>query len=128
MEQHNVILSGAGKRKKKGNLGIPGSNFRDNDKFPRALGGLERSTSSPQHLEHIYPSNTSWRLELKIASLDKLESGGGKKINSSRNVYFWEEPEEEEERSGFNALFRACKEIITGAKMREGEDGERAGK
>lgn len=79
MEQHNVILSGAGKRKKKGYLGIPGSNFRDNDKFPRALGGLERSTSSPQHLEHIYPSNTSWRLELKIASLDKLESGGEKK-------------------------------------------------
>lgn len=54
--------------------------------------------------------------------------GGKKKINSSRNVYFWEEPEEEEERSGFNALFRACKEIITGAKMREGEDGGRAGK
>lgn len=74
------------------------------------------------------PSNTSWWLELKIASLDKLESGGEKKINSSRNVYFWEEPEEEEERSGFNALFRACKEIITGAKMREGEDGGRAGK
>lgn len=49
-----------------------------------------------------------------------------KRINSSRNVYFWEEPEEEEERSGFNALFRACKEIITGAKMREGEDGGRA--
>lgn len=51
---------------------------------------------------------------------------GGGRINSSWNVYFWEEPEEKEERSGFNALFRACKEIITGAKMREGEDGGRA--
>lgn len=80
MEQHNAILSGAGKpEKKKGDLGIPGSNFRDNDKFPRALGGLECCTSSSQHLEHIYPSNTSWQLELKIASLDKLESGGEKK-------------------------------------------------
>lgn len=49
-----------------------------------------------------------------------------RKKNSSRNVYFWEEPEEEEERSGFKALFRACKEIITGAKRREGEDGGRA--
>lgn len=66
-------------KKKKGDLGIPGSNFRDNDKFPRALGGLECCTSSSQHLEHIYPSNTSWQLELKIASLDKLESGGEKK-------------------------------------------------
>lgn len=64
---------------KKGDLEIPGSNFRDNDKFPRALGGLECCTSSSQHLEHIYPSNTSWQLELKIASLDKLESGGEKK-------------------------------------------------
>lgn len=55
-------------------------------------------------------------LELKIAGLGELE-----RTNSSQNVYFWEEPEEEEERSGFNALFRACKEIITGAKTREGE-------
>lgn len=128
--QHNVIFSGAEnqkeKNKKKRDLGIPGSNFRDNNKFPRALGGLERSTSSPEHLEHIYPSNSSWWLEVKIASLDELESEGGKSLNSSWNVYFWEEPEEEEERSGFNALFRACKEIITGAKMQEGEDGGRA--
>lgn len=114
------------KKEKKGDLGIPGSNFRDNNKFPRALGGLERSTSSPEHLEHIYPSNSSWWLEVKIASLDELESEGGKSLNSSWNVYFWEVPEEEEERSGFNALFRACKEIITGAKMQEGKDGGRA--
>lgn len=79
------------------------------------------------------PQTLLWQPELKIASLDELESGrgrGGKKKQtkkySSRNVYFWEEPEEEEERSGFNALFRACKEIITGAKTQEGEDGGRA--
>lgn len=62
-------------KKQKWDLGISGQNFRDNNKFPRALGGLELSTCSSQHLEHIYPSNASWWLELKIASLDELKSG-----------------------------------------------------
>jgi len=42
---------------------------------------------------------------------------GGKKVLQQKCLFF--KTEEEEERSKFNALSRACKEIITEAKMQE---------